>query len=169
MTTITTTRGAEGLARRAFSVGDVRRMLEAGVLGWGERFELIRGEIVPMASEMSRHAQMKARLARWFAAQLDASWDVGSDISVSLGPIGLFDADVLVWRPISERDFIPISAAAFAAEVADTTLSTDLRLKAPDYAAAGLPELWIVDLNGRRTHVFRAPRDGAWSEAFEVP
>jgi len=41
------TQAAEGVPRRAFTVGDVRRMIDAGVLGEDEKFELIEGEIVP--------------------------------------------------------------------------------------------------------------------------
>jgi Uma2 family endonuclease len=173
MATVLTTQGAEGLPRRAFTADEVRRMLDAGVLDWGEKFELIRGEIVPMASEKARHAQMKAQLARWLGRLLDDTWRVGCDITVSLGPIGIFEPDVLVWRPVSGDEFIPISAAVLAIEVADTTLRSDVRLKAPDYAAAGLPELWVVDLNGRETIRFTEPANGEWSRqerfAFDAP
>ena len=186
-------------------------MLEAGVLDWDEKFELIRGEIVPMASEKARHAQMKARLARWLMPVIPAGLDVGCDITVSLarfqstssrealrpsaqnqefrplsdekpgstfsesglGSIGIFEPDILVWRPVSGDGFIPISAAVLAIEVADTTLRSDLRLKAPDYAAAGLPELWVVDLNGAETIRFTEPADGQWGKeerfAFDAP
>jgi hypothetical protein len=33
------TRAAEGFARRAFTVDDISRMMEAGVIGEDERFE----------------------------------------------------------------------------------------------------------------------------------
>ena len=35
------TRAADGLARRAFSVDDIQRMMEAGIFSADERFELI--------------------------------------------------------------------------------------------------------------------------------
>lgn len=149
-----TTRGAEGLPRRAFSVGDVEAMLESGVLDWDEKFELIRGEIVPVSPEKSRHAQMKADLCRFYARILPLNLKVGNDITVKL-PGGLFEADVLVWRPVARRDFITIDRAELAIEVADSSLVRDRDLKAPDYGRAGLPELWIVDLNARVTLVYR--------------
>lgn len=37
------TRAAEGLPRRAFTVDDISRMMEAGILGEDENFELIEG------------------------------------------------------------------------------------------------------------------------------
>jgi Uma2 family endonuclease len=149
--------GADGLVRRVFTVDDVQRMLEAGILDWDERFELIRGEIVPMLPEISKHAQMKARLARWFGQRIDQALEVGNDITVRLDDGGLFIPDVLVWRAIRERKYIPIAQALFAIEVADTTLKSDLTVKAPDYGRAGLGEMWVVDVNERVTHVHREP------------
>ncbi len=45
-----TTNAAEGFPRRAFSVEDIRRMIDAGVLREDEKFELIEGAIVMMAA-----------------------------------------------------------------------------------------------------------------------
>lgn len=38
------TREARGLDRRAFTVDEVERMLEAGILDWDDKFELIGGK-----------------------------------------------------------------------------------------------------------------------------
>jgi Uma2 family endonuclease len=48
-------------------------------------------------------------------------------------------------------------------EVADTTLSFDLRVKAPLYARAGIVEYWVLDIGGRRMFVHRNPRDGRYT------
>jgi len=153
------TRGAEGMDRRAFSVSDVERMLEIGVLDRDDKFELIRGEIVPMNAQLAPHAQMKARIVRALAPHVSADCLFGNDITVRLGDKALFEPDVLVWRPIKGRSFIPIEACLFAAEVADTSMIRDLT-KAPDYGAAGLPELWIIDLHARETKVYRGGAAG---------
>jgi Uma2 family endonuclease len=170
MTTIHQTGGADGLDRRAFTVSEVQQMLQAGVLDRDEKFELIRGEIVPMAPEMSRHAQMKARLARWFGRRIDDKPEVGNDITVKLGDNGLFEADVLIWRPVRQGKFIPLSNALLAIEVADTTLSSDLAIKAPDYGRAGLADLWVVDVSMRVTHVHRGPtkEGGGYRDRTEI-
>jgi Putative restriction endonuclease len=49
--TVAVTSAAEGFPRRAFTVEDVGRMIDAGVLGEDEKFELIEGEIVMMAAK----------------------------------------------------------------------------------------------------------------------
>ena len=47
--------------------------------------------------------------------------------------------------------------AALVVEVADTSLGYDLREKAERYATAGVPDYWVLDLDGRELHVFRDP------------
>src|ERR1041385_1482821 len=54
------TRAAEGLPRRAFTVADVRRMIEAGVIREDEKFELIAGEIVPVSPSHDPHERIKS-------------------------------------------------------------------------------------------------------------
>lgn len=51
-------------------------------------------------------------------------------------------------------------------EVADTTLRFDLRTKVPLYARCGIPEAWVVDVNGRAIHVFRQPSAAGYGESL---
>ncbi|MEG4206502.1 Uma2 family endonuclease [Microcoleus sp. Pol7_A1] len=41
--------------------------------------------------------------------------------------------------------------------MADTTLETDRKRKAPAYAKAGIPDYWILDVNTPQVYVFREP------------
>ena len=47
-------------------------------------------------------------------------------------------------------------------EVADTSLAYDRDVKLPRYALAGIPEVWLVDLNARRLLVHQGPEAGRW-------
>jgi hypothetical protein len=49
-------RPADGLSRRTFTVGDVCRMMEAGIFSEDERFELIEGDIVMMSHKVAHIA-----------------------------------------------------------------------------------------------------------------
>jgi Uma2 family endonuclease len=40
---------------------------------------------------------------------------------------------------------------------------TGLALTAPLYALACVPELWVVDVDARRVHVFADARDGSYA------
>jgi hypothetical protein len=56
---IAVTTAAEGFPRRAFTVEDIARMMEAGIIGEEEKFELIEGEIVMRAAaELRRYGSI---------------------------------------------------------------------------------------------------------------
>ena len=47
-------------------------------------------------------------------------------------------------------------------EVSDSTLRYDRTLKLPRYAAAGIPEVWIVNLPARQVEAYADPAGGAY-------
>ncbi|MCU0882492.1 MAG: Uma2 family endonuclease, partial [Hyphomonadaceae bacterium] len=84
------------------------------------------------------------------------------------------DPDVLVMRRTKiDRRFLQASEVLLAVEVADSSLAFDLGSKAGLYAAAGVPELWVLDLNGQETWLHRTPADGAYTaitrQGFDAP
>jgi Uma2 family endonuclease len=50
------------------------------------------------------------------------------------------------------------STSPLVIEISDTSLAYDLGDKMSLYAAAGIPEYWVLDVMGRVLHVFRDPR-----------
>jgi Uma2 family endonuclease len=48
--------------------------------------------------------------------------------------------------------------ALLIVEIADTSLALDTGDKASLYAAAGIADYWVIDVNDRRLHVFRDPQ-----------
>jgi Uma2 family endonuclease len=167
------TRAAEGLDRRGFSLDEVEKMIAAGVIDADERFELIEGEIVPMNPQALPHVNMKARLARALLATCPPDIDIAQDATVVLGERSFFDADILAYRAVASQRYVAPADVLLAVEVADTSHARDLRTKAPRYGAAGVAELWVVELNERQTYVFRAPGTAAWDAparvGFEAP
>ncbi len=164
------TRGAEGLDRRAFSVEEVERMLEAGILDWDDRFELIEGELVPMNAQNTPHSLIKSRIGRWYGRALDDTFDVGVDVTMRVSEKALFEPDVVILKRLDARakGFVNIADALLVIEVADTTLKRDMGVKARAYAKAGLVELWVVDLEARVTHVHRAPGEKGYASIVPV-
>lgn len=49
-----------------------------------------------------------------------------------------------------------------------SSLARDLGVKAAVYAAAGVPEYWVVDLAGRRMLVHRHATTSGYTEHFEL-
>lgn len=149
-----------------FSVDEYERMGRAGVIPPEERVELIEGEVVEMSPIGKEHAAVVDRIARLFMRRSQDRVQVRVQ-----SPIRLEDSepqpDVSLLRP--RDDFYatghPTPKDIFLlVEVADTTLEKDRDIKAPLYAAAGIPETWIVDLEGRQLLVCRAPVAAGYGE-----
>ena len=51
-------------------------------------------------------------------------------------------------------------------EVADTTLAYDRNVKVPRYAAAAVPEVWIVNIRDDRLLVYRDVAAGAYKTSL---
>ena len=54
------------------------------------------------------------------------------------------------------------SDALLLIEIADSSLMSDRRVKAPLYAQAGIPELWIINLADNSVEVHREPSDAGY-------
>ena len=86
-----------------------------------------------------------------------------------LGDLSVPQPDVALLKP--RADFYTTSHpqasdALLAMEVADATLAFDLSTKAELYARAGIPELWVVDVNEKAIRVFREPSANGWRSSF---
>lgn len=151
------TLAAEGLPRRAFTVDDVFRMVEVGLIAEDERVELIGGELVPMSPKGSRHEAVKRNLIRACRTRLPAAFDVMVETTLPLDDHAFVEPDVLIVRASTRvRDFSP-ATALLVVEIADSSLGYDLGRKPAIYASHGLVELWVIDAVARVTHVHRQP------------
>jgi Uma2 family endonuclease len=158
------------IRRRHFTSQEFRDMIGASLFQQGDRLELVDGEIVEMAPIGNRHATCVRKL-------IEAFQKVGKRALVDVqNPLGIseendFYPDVVLLKPRADKyaSGIPkASDALLVVEVADTTLLFDRSIKKPRYAAAGAPELWIVDLEGSRVWVHRKPLEGDYGEVFEA-
>ena len=73
------TRAAEGLPRRAFTVEDIRRMVEVGVIAEDERIELVEGELVVMAAKGYAHELLKNALLKQLVIAAPKEFQVGAE------------------------------------------------------------------------------------------
>jgi Uma2 family endonuclease len=137
----------EGVRRRRFTVEEYHRMGEAGILGEGERVELIEGEVIEMNPIGSRHAACVKMLTKLLSGALgeDLLLDVQNPVRLSGGLEP--QPDLMVVRARDYRDSLPgPEDVLLVIEVSDTTLGYDRNVKLPLYARAGIEEAWIVDL-----------------------
>jgi Uma2 family endonuclease len=136
--------------RRRFTVDDYDRMAEAGILHEDDRVELIDGEIVQMAAISLRHMTAVDETTRLAVALLFAT----DDLRVSVqNPIRLRrrdepQPDLMVYRKRADKVGARLTPAdvLLIIEVSDTTRTYDRTIKLPRYAAAEIPEAWLIDL-----------------------
>jgi Uma2 family endonuclease len=168
---IALTRAADGLPRRVFNVSDIRRMVEAGVIGEDERVELIEGDLVTMAAKGYAHELIKNALTRAMISA--APDDVCVETTIQFADNVLLEPDLAVIR----RHRLIRSRAGFATvdrddclliiEVAASSLSYDRGPKAKLYAGLGVREYWVIDANERITWVHTGPTENGWSSILE--
>ena len=94
---------------------------------------------------------------------------VRSQLSLHAGPRSVPEPDVAV-VPGSEEDYERAhpSRALLVVEIAETSLATDRLTKAGVYAAAHVPEYWIVNVRERTIEVHREPRRDGYAHAQVV-
>lgn len=148
------------VSTKKFTVYDFQRMGEAGILSEDDRVELLDGEIIEMTPIGSRHAACVSRLNRILNLQL------GSEAIISVqNPIQLNDQsepqpDIALLKPrldFYEKAHPQPDDILLVIEVADTSVVIDRKTKLPLYAKAGIPEVWIIDLNQQKVEIFSKP------------
>ncbi len=148
-----------------FSVEEYHRMAEAGIFHEDDRVELIDGEIVEMTPIGSRHVACVDKLTRLFTGHVGDRAIVRVQSPVRLCGEAEPQPDVALLRPRADFYAAGLQQASdvlLTVEVADTSLDYDLNVKVPLYARSGVPEVWVVDLEGEQVHVFRDPKGSGY-------
>ena len=141
---------------RLFTIDELEAMVRLGIIGQDERVELIEGQIVKMNPQGTGHIWCVTALIEHFARQPGTTFATQGTLELVewSGP----EPDLVVLRASASRRRRPSSTdALLVVEVADSSLAYDRQTKAPLYARAGIPEYWIVDLNGERIEVYTEP------------
>jgi Uma2 family endonuclease len=164
------TRFAEGLARRAFTVAEVERMVEVGLLDPDERLEILGGEVVPMSPKGARHERLKIALARHWGKVSPAEFIVAQETGLTLDELTYVEPDFIIFRRGSDLEALRGPDVLLAVEVADSSLDYDLNRKPLIYAEHGVQELWVIDAARRLAHVHLGAGPGgyAWTAVREA-
>jgi Uma2 family endonuclease len=166
---IAVTRAAEGLARRAWTVAEIRRMVEAGIIAEDENFELIEGEVVPMSAKGNQHEVLKLALNELLTTHRPGDVRVGVETTVYLDEHTLIEPDLCLYPKALLPEDVRGADLLLAIEVAASSLAYDLGLKARIYAKYGVRELWVVDAATRVTWVHKRPGvDASWGTIDEM-
>jgi Uma2 family endonuclease len=172
-----------GVTTRRFTTAEYHRMGEVGILHEDDRVELIEGEIVQMAAMGEKHASRIARLNHLFFDTLGRAAVVWVQCPIPLSEHTEPEPDFALLRP--RQDFYASGLPGpgdvlLLVEVSDSSLAYDRDTKVPLYARAGIPEVWLVDLERSVVLVYRDPtprgyqtiraaRPGEWLAPLAFP
>jgi len=157
--------------KKLFTVDEYHRMAETGIIGPKERVELIDGEIIKMSPIGHRH-RVSVNLATelfvdTFKGRAIVSIQNGLRLSNNTEP----EPDLVLLKYRSDRyrgKKWTAEDALLVIEVADTSLRYDREIKLLRYAAAGIPEVWIENLEANEILVYRDLGGGSYTTFLTV-
>ncbi|MDD2723707.1 MAG: Uma2 family endonuclease [Methylovulum sp.] len=144
-----------------------RRMGEANIFPPDSRVELINGEILDMAPIGSYHAGHLKRINHVLSKLIPENLITSVQDPLQLGDLSEPEPDFMLLK--AHEDFYtsrhPVAAdVLLLIEVADSSLRFDQNEKLRLYALHGVPEYWLLNLNGNCLEVYRKPNGDGYAE-----
>ena len=140
-------------------------MAENGVFRPDERVELIDGEIFEMSPVGSLHVRCVNFLTDFLVRKLAGEYLVSIQNPIISANDTEPQPDLAILRRHDNlyKFHLPTgSDTLIVIEVADTSASFDRNRKFPKYAQAGIPEVWLVNLNTDTITVYSKPQGGSF-------
>lgn len=162
-----TTRAAEGMERRAWTLEEIEAMVQAGIIEEDERFELIGGEIVPMSPKGVWHEDVKRVLAKHWYRALPPHVELLTETTLRISATEFREPDFVFWDSSVRLADLKHSDVLLLVDVADTSLDYDLGRKAEFYASLGLRDYWVVDAKRLMTGVHRRAENGRFADVSD--
>jgi Uma2 family endonuclease len=153
---------------RRFTVPEYHTLIRLGVLTTEDRVELIDGYLVNKMPQNDPHHSTVDRLTEDLVRAVPAGWRARVQLPITLpnsepepdGAIVRGDRRTYDGRKPGPADF------GVVIEVADTSLRFDRVVKLSDYAGAGIPVYWVVNLIDGQIEVYTDPDPSASPPAY---
>ena len=161
----------DGQRQVLLTIDDYALLERSGALAEYGRTELIEGVIIAMNAQFRPHARVKGELAFRFRLLLDARADglaVLTEASVAVPPRNMPEPDVVLTTEPEGEGPIPVASVKLIVEISNDTLNFDLGDKAVLYAGGGIPEYWVVDIDGERVTIHTGPTPHGYERKREV-
>lgn len=140
---------------------EYERLAALGVFG-DEKIELLHGVLVPMSPQGVPHAWVIDYLTMRLAPALVGRARIRVQLPFAASGDSEPEPDVAVVPEQSYRRAHP-DTALLIVEVAESSYTRDRRIKTDLYAAAGVPEYWIVHLPAAAVEVHAEPVAGRYT------
>jgi Uma2 family endonuclease len=154
---------------RPLTADEVLRMVEAGILGADRRVELLHGVLTEVSPQTPEHVELIVRMTRWLDAASPRFVVRARFPLIVPDRTSLPEPDVAVVE-LGDYSHAHPEGALLVIEVALSSVAVDTKVKPELYAAAGVPDYWVVDVAAKRLQVFREPEGDRYaSEAVLGP
>ena len=164
-------REAAADGQRRYTVAEYFALVEIGVLGERDRIELLAGEIIVMSPIGDPHADCTDLMAGDLIVALRGRARVRVQGPIQLDDRSRPEPDLAVLRLRPGYDTSPATPddVYLVIEVSDSSLRYDRGEKLARYAEAGIPEVWIVNLQGRELEVYTEPSGAGYVGVRRIP
>ena len=148
------------LTTAKWSIEDYHRMIASGILV-GRQVELLNGEVIEMPPEGEPHAYCSDEAGEYLIYLLGNKAKVRQAKPIALPEINSEpEPDIAIVQRLGQdyREHHPYPENIFwLIEYSDFSLNKDLEVKTKIYAAAGIPEYWVINLRKMQLIVFKQP------------
>jgi len=148
-----------------WTLAEYHRLVASGILD-DRKVELIRGDIIEMATEGELHAYSTDEAGEYLTQLMGDRAKVRQAHPVTLPNDSEPEPDLAIVQRLGReyRSHHPYPENIFwIIEYADSSLDKDLQVKSSVYAEVGIPEYWVVNLQEMQLIVFRNPQNGAYT------
>jgi Uma2 family endonuclease len=158
--------------RKRFTVDEYHRMGEIGVLSDDDFVELIEGEIVMMPPIGNRHLGCVNAASTLLTIALAGRAVVSGQNPLQLSGLSEPQPDIVILKP--RKDFYrskrpEATDSLLVIEVAETSIKYDRDVKLGLYARAGVPEVWIENLEDNLLLVYRNVSEAGYKTQLSLP
>ena len=157
-------------AIRRFTSDEVWQMVEIGLLGADEPYELLDGELTYVSPQNPPHAGVIRALNSALSLGYGAAFQVAVQLPIGGIADSIPEPDLaVVTTEIGFQDTHPrADQTILIVEVSDSSVRRDIR-KGAIYAIAGAPVFWRIEVPRRVVIVHQKPQsDGTWGDVTEV-
>lgn len=155
--------------RRRFTRRSLHLMVQAGILDQDDRVELIDGEVIDMSPIGLRHQECVDLIDDFLPEQVRRHIRLRVQGPLVIGEHTELYPDVMLLQRRSYAQEPATPQDVFVAiEVADSSLQHDRNIKAPQYAAAGIREVWIIDLKANLVLQHTEPVNGRYRKIEQL-
>jgi Uma2 family endonuclease len=145
------------------------QMIRDGVFGEDDRVELIDGMIVEMSPPSPEHDYNVVRFLDHLRPPVETA-QLGPNVVIEVGEGQIYQPDFVLLKPgrVNKQHYPKAEDVLLIAETAKTSLAKDRGPKLRAYAAAGVADYWIADVERERLLVHREPVGNEYKRVSEL-